>query len=117
MRRISGPRTQEGKRAGLRAEWEGFQSVSDAELDEVIANLEAGIGFPDAPGAPQAGVGEKDQYARYDNQLGKMLGLQEGGLRDQVRGKVDGLGREDDERSDRLSKAAMAIGQQLMGVM
>ena len=44
-KRIRGAKTQAAKRAGLRAEWEGFKNVSDAELDMAIAKFEAGGGL------------------------------------------------------------------------
>lgn len=37
QKRISSASTPEGKRAALRAEWEGFKHVSDADLDAAIA--------------------------------------------------------------------------------
>lgn len=41
-KRLSGPRTPEGKREALRAEWDGFKHVSDGELDAAIASFERG---------------------------------------------------------------------------
>jgi len=45
-KRIRGAKSQAAKRAGLRAEWEGFKNVSDADLDRAIAKFEAGGGLP-----------------------------------------------------------------------
>lgn len=42
-KRLSSATTQEEKRAGLRAEWEGFKNVSDEELDMAIAAFESGV--------------------------------------------------------------------------
>lgn len=39
QQRVLGPRTREAQRAGLRAEWEGFKNVSDAELDVMIDEI------------------------------------------------------------------------------
>ena len=39
QRRIRSANTLAGQRAALRAEWEGFRNVSDAELDRAIASL------------------------------------------------------------------------------
>ncbi|ACL81329.1 hypothetical protein [Silicibacter phage DSS3phi2] len=39
QQRVLGPRTRESQRAGLRAEWEGFKNVSDAELDVMIDEI------------------------------------------------------------------------------
>lgn len=39
-KRISGAKSQEAKRAALRAEWEGFKHVSDQELDMAIKDFE-----------------------------------------------------------------------------
>lgn len=58
-KRIRGAKSQAAKRAGLRAEWEGFKHVSDADLDQAIAKFEAGGGIaspsaqPVGPKAPQ----------------------------------------------------------------
>lgn len=41
-KRLSGPRTMEGKIAGLREEWEGFRKVPDAELQAAITAYENG---------------------------------------------------------------------------
>lgn len=41
-KRISGPRTMDGKLSGLRAEWEGFKNVSDAELSKAVTAYESG---------------------------------------------------------------------------
>lgn len=41
-KRLSGPRTMEGKMAGLRQEWEGFKKVSDKELASAITSYENG---------------------------------------------------------------------------
>lgn len=43
-KRLASATTQEGKRAALRAEWEGLKHVSDAELDLAIMDLERGTG-------------------------------------------------------------------------
>jgi len=40
--RLQGKTSPEGKRAALRAEWEGFKHASDAELDNAIASFENG---------------------------------------------------------------------------
>jgi hypothetical protein len=60
--RISGGKTPAAKRAGLRAEWEGFHSVSDADLDQAIAKFEANGGSvkPRALGAPQPTMRQGD---------------------------------------------------------
>ena len=52
-KRIRGAKTQSGKRAGLRAEWEGFKHVSDAALDNAIATFEAGGSILPQPAPPQ----------------------------------------------------------------
>lgn len=39
QQRVSGPRSREAARAGLRAEWEGFKNVSDSELDAMIDEI------------------------------------------------------------------------------
>lgn len=39
--RLAGARSPAAKRAALRAEWEGFKSVSDSELDAAIQKFEA----------------------------------------------------------------------------
>jgi hypothetical protein len=44
--RLSGPRSMEGKIAGLRAEWDGFRHVPDAELAAAIEQFEAGDFMP-----------------------------------------------------------------------
>lgn len=41
-KRISGPRTMEGKIEGLRQEWEGFKNVSDSQLANAITAYEGG---------------------------------------------------------------------------
>lgn len=40
QQRLASAKTPAGKRAGLRAEWEGFKHVSDSDLDRVIQELE-----------------------------------------------------------------------------
>ena len=44
QRRLSASTTVEGKREGLRNEWEGFRSVPDSQLDAAIAAFESGDG-------------------------------------------------------------------------
>jgi len=39
---LAGPKTAAGKRASLRAVWEGFSSAGDAELDAAVASFESG---------------------------------------------------------------------------
>lgn len=39
-RRIAGSKTMSGKRAALRAEWEGYKNVSDQDLDRAIMEME-----------------------------------------------------------------------------
>tara|TARA_R110000850_G_scaffold23358_1_gene69066 strand:- start:3141 stop:5297 length:2157 start_codon:yes stop_codon:yes gene_type:complete len=48
LKRVQASGTAAGKRAGLRAEWEGFKHVSDADLDTVIADLQGGGGGIDS---------------------------------------------------------------------
>lgn len=43
--RLSSAKDQASKRAALRAEWEGFKNVSDADLDAAIVKFEAGGGL------------------------------------------------------------------------
>ena len=44
QRRLSASTTVEGKREGMRNEWEGFRSVPDSQLDAAIAAFESGDG-------------------------------------------------------------------------
>ena len=60
-KRIAASSTIEGKRAGLRAEWEGFKNVPDAELDRVIGEMESG---------KPASVGSSNTGGMYDPALG-----------------------------------------------
>lgn len=39
QQRVNGPRSRQGMRDGLRSEWEGFNDVSDAELDVMIDEI------------------------------------------------------------------------------
>jgi hypothetical protein len=39
QQRVNGPRSRQGMRDGLRAEWEGFKDLSDAELDVMIDEI------------------------------------------------------------------------------
>lgn len=71
QQRVNGPRTAQSMRDGLRSEWEGFRNKSDAELDEIIAEvraqppvtresiLAAGSGSPTQ--APQTGATPQGQ--------------------------------------------------------
>lgn len=44
-KRLAGAKSPTAKRSALRAEWEGFKHVSDADLDAAIAKFEAGGGM------------------------------------------------------------------------
>jgi hypothetical protein len=59
-KRISGPRTMQGKIDGLRAEWEGFKHVSDAQLSQAITAYENGDRGALTDGA---GVADNPAYA------------------------------------------------------
>lgn len=61
--RLRSASTLEGKRQAMRAEWEGFKHVSDAELDRAIADFEgkgSSIGL-DASAFPQGAASERPQ--------------------------------------------------------
>lgn len=59
--RLKSASSPAGKRTALRAEWEGFKNVSDADLDAAIAKFEAGGGrMPSrALGAPPQSTGSQ----------------------------------------------------------
>lgn len=111
QQRVLGPRTRESQRAGLRAEWEGFKNVSDAELDVMIDEIRsmppvsrdtilaaASGSAPQGPAqAPQGGPRQSTQTGfggdawaadmaasglfRPDEVLGRVAPLREAGAR------------------------------------
>jgi len=79
-KRIAGADTMGGKIAGLRSEWAGFKNVPDAQMVQIVSDLEAGGSMPSATASapapvqvasldPSAGVAEAlrpmpDEYAK-----------------------------------------------------
>lgn len=66
MNRIRGQSTMSGKLAAMRAEWEGFKHVSDADLSRAIRELEGGGGHPAESTAAPAPVDTGTDTASED---------------------------------------------------
>lgn len=119
--RLGSATTPQGKRAAIRAEWEGLKNVSDAELDRAIADFEQSGGIDpnqaiaddtmralgrgpvystaiggqgaDTMNTPRQGL--LGQIARPDEKVGGLLGMMFGNMSpdraDQLRANLGGL--------------------------
>lgn len=134
-RRLAGLSDPAAKRAAMRAEWEGFKHVSNADLDAAIAHYEAtgefGDGTPASGGSGGSGPrmmgvsgqpakDEPESYtgfagvapgaiqdrSRFESALGRGLGLNEGGARDKLLAQ---LGLENDT-ANRMGRSLAGIG-------